>query len=122
MNIANVTERFALLSGLDNSEISKWNLIIDDACTFVSSITLSVSLSELDKINLENLAAIYAYRFFCLCDSNNLKSFSAGDIRLVPSADKLGKSAKADNLLAKQLAVCSDIIDNPDFLFGVVTL
>ena len=46
MNIANVTSRFALLSGLDNSEINKWKTLIDDACDYVKSITIKENPDE----------------------------------------------------------------------------
>lgn len=46
MNIANVTSRFALLSGLDNSEIYKWRTLIDDACDYVKAITVKDNLRE----------------------------------------------------------------------------
>lgn len=38
MNIANITKRFALYSGIDGAEAYKWKSIVDDAVVYVNSI------------------------------------------------------------------------------------
>ena len=60
MNIANITKRFALYSGIDGAEAYKWKSIIDDAVVYVNSIVTKENLSEDDELRLENLCAVYA--------------------------------------------------------------
>ena len=54
MNIANITKRFALYSGIDGAETYKWKSIIDDAVVYVNSIVTKGNLSEDDELRLEN--------------------------------------------------------------------
>ena len=61
MNIANITKRFALYSGIDSAETYKWKSIIDDAVVYVNSIVTKGNLSEDDELRLENLSADYPY-------------------------------------------------------------
>lgn len=117
MNIANVTSRFARLSGLENSEIYSWKSIIDDACSYVQSIVIKDELKDADKSRLEMLCAIYAYRLYSLCNDEGIASFSAGDVQITSSAD--GKS-KADRLWREYSEQCSDLIQDNNFLFGAV--
>ena len=53
MNIANITKRFALYSGIDGAETYKWKSIIDDAVVYVNSIVTKENLSEDDELRLE---------------------------------------------------------------------
>ena len=62
MNIANITKRFALYSGIDGAEAYKWKNIIDDAVVYVNSIVTKGNLSEDDELRLENLCAVYAFK------------------------------------------------------------
>lgn len=47
MNIANITKRFALYSGIDGAETYKWKSIIDDAVVYVNSIVTKENLRKM---------------------------------------------------------------------------
>lgn len=87
MNIANITKRFALYSGIDGAEAYKWKSIIDDAVVYVNSIVTKGNLSEDDELRLENLCAVYAFKLYSLCNDDSISSFSAGDLKISSSAD-----------------------------------
>ena len=87
MNIANITKRFALYSGIDGAEAYKWKSIIDDAVVYVNSIVTKENLSEDDELRLENLCAVYAFKLYSLCNDDSISSFSAGDLKISSSAD-----------------------------------
>lgn len=117
MNIANVTSRFALLSGLDNSEIYKWKTLIDDACDYVKSITIKENLDESETGKLEMLCAAYALKLYSLCNDENITSFTAGDVQI--ASPKSGES-KGERLWKEYSEKYSELIDTKSFLFGRV--
>lgn len=117
MNIANVTSRFALLSGLSNSEIYNWKGLIDDACVYVNSIVIKENLDAADIVRIETLCAVYAYRLYSLCNEQEISSFKAGDVSVTSSAK--GRE-NADRLWQEYLEQYSDIVQNKRFLFGAV--
>ena len=95
MNIANITKRFALYSGIDGAEAYKWKSIIDDAVVYVNSIVTKGNLSEDDSIS----------------------SFSAGDLKISSSAD--GES-RAEKLWREYADKSQDLIGREKFLLGVI--
>jgi hypothetical protein len=117
LNIANVTSRFALLAGLDNSEIYKWKDIVDDACRYVESLVIKENPDSSDTVRIETLCAVYALRLYCLCNDENIASFTAGDVQITSSADK---QSKAQRLWNEYLQQSEDLVGRQDFLFGRV--
>lgn len=125
MNIANVTDRFALISGLDKAEMYKWRTLIDDSCEYISSHLIKEELSENDKKRVEMLTAVYALRLYCMCKSDSITSFTAGDVKLtLPDG-----SGKGEKLWQEYLNSSRDLISVEDeeeeeetegFLFGRV--
>lgn len=117
MNIANVTSRFALLSGLSNSEIYEWRVLIDDACDYVSSIITKENPDSADNLRIETLCAVYAYRLYSLCSEQEISSFKAGDVSVTSPANH---ADKAEKLWLEYLSQYSDLVQNKRFLFGAV--
>lgn len=117
MNIANVTDRFALVSGIDKGEIYKWRALIDDACNYVTSIVIKNNLDKNDKTRIEMLCAIYAFKLYSLCADENFTSFSAGDVHFTSPAESV---SKADKLWNEYCLKSSDLINCKGFLFGRV--
>lgn len=117
MNIANVTSRFALLAGLDSGEVFEWKTVIDDACGYVQSIVTKPEPDAADRIRIETLCAVYAYRLYSLCNCDSISSFTAGDVKIASSADD---GNKAEKLWREYLLQCSDLVENNNFLFGAV--
>lgn len=117
MNIANVISRFALLSGLSNNEIYEWKILIDDACNYVNSIVIKENLEPADKVRIEALCAVYAYRLYSLCKEQGISSFTAGDVSVTSPACG---TEKADKLWQEYLNRYSDLVEQKRFLFGAV--
>lgn len=117
MNIANVTSRFAQLSGLSGSEVYEWRTVIDDACAYVKSLVIKAEPDADDKVRIETLCAVYAYRLYSLCNDDGISSFTAGDIKISSSADK---GVRAEKLWREYLSQCSDLVKNNNFIFGTV--
>lgn len=119
MNIANITSRFALVSGLDKSETYKWHALIDDACNYVGAHIKKQSLDKVDEERAEMLCALYAFRLYCLCNDDNISSFTAGDVSIT-SPD--GGTQRADRLWQEYTEKSTDLIDDNNFLFGRVIM
>lgn len=117
MNIANVTSRFAMLSGLANSEVHNWHTLIDDACSYIESHIKKQNPDENDIKRLEMLCAVYAFRLYCMCNDENITSFTAGDVKIT-SPD--GSKNKGENLWKEYAQNSKDLIDVQSFLFGRV--
>ena len=94
MNIANITKRFALYSGIDGAEAYKWKSIIDDAVVYV-----------------------YAFKLYSLFNDDSISSFSAGDLKISSSAD--GES-RAEKLWREYADKSQDLIGREKFLLGVI--
>lgn len=119
LNIANVTSRFALLSGVDNSELSKWRSLISDACDYIESISVKRNLSKRDENRKEMLTAVYAYRMYSLCNGQKISSFVAGDVRIT-SPD--GELSGAEAMWKEYEKNCADLLEDKGFYFGRVVI
>lgn len=118
MNIANVTSRFALISGLDASEVYKWSTLIEDACSYIESHLKSHNHTERQIRRLEMLCAVYAYRLYCMCNEENITSFTAGDVKITSSLKD--RDNKGEILWQEYAENSKDLIDTQSFLFGRV--
>ncbi len=117
MNIANITSRFVLLSGVDKDEAFKWRPIVDDAVSYISSAVKKSELDETDKGRLEVLCAVYAFRLYSLCNDKSISSFSVGDVSVSsPAASDRG----AEKLWREYAEKSQDLISDEKFLFGRV--
>ena len=117
MNIARVTDRFAVLAELNSSELVRWRPLIEDACRWVEAhCTVQTPDSEQTK-RLELLSAAYALRLFSMSGGRQLSQFVAGDVRLTSSADNAGGAWQLWKEMAKSNA---DLIRGDDFIFGRV--
>lgn len=117
MNIANVTSRFALLSGLDNDEIYKWKTLIDDACDYVGSIVVKKNPDESETRKIEMLCAAYAFKLYSLCNDENITSFTAGDVQITSPESS---ESKGERLWKEYCQKFGELIDTKNFLFGRV--
>ncbi len=117
MNIANITSRFALLSGIDAEKAYKWRSVIDDAVDYVSSIITKPKLSESDTKRLEVLCAIYAFKLYRLCNDESVSSFSVGDVSITPPA---AKADTAEKMWREYVEKAQDLVSEEKFLFGRV--
>lgn len=119
MNIANVTERFALLSGVENKELGKWRTLIDDACAFVEEHAIVTDPDKKQTRRMELLSAAYAFRLYEMCSEDKITSFTAGDVKITSSAAGKSKSERIWNELCSQ---SGDIINTTEFIFGRIVI
>lgn len=112
-----VYEKFCGLAGL-SAEDNLWQDFVLDACRYIERRKTDRELSQDDVQRLELLAAAYAFRLFSLRrNSEDFKSFSAGDVRITSSADSGENAEKLWNALC---AENSDLLRGDGFLFGRV--
>ena len=117
MNIARVTDRFAVLAELNSSELVRWRPLIEDVCRWVEAhCTVQTPDSEQTK-RLELLSAAYALRLFSMSGGRQLSQFVAGDVRLTSPADA---AKKAEQLWRELAAGNTDLIQTGGFIFGRV--
>lgn len=116
LNIANVMERFVILSGIDKSECAHWQTVVDDACDYIEAHSLIKEPNHSQMKRLEMLSAAYAYRLYCRCNDNNITSFTAGEVKIISR----GGNNRAETLWKELAAKSKDLIENEEFLFGRV--
>jgi hypothetical protein len=119
VNVANVRDRFAVLAGLDADALQRWMPLIEDACAFVEERCLVQTPDSRQTTRLEALGAAYALRLFSLCGDNQIREFTAGDVKLTSSADRQQTAAQLWHELAADNA---DLVRTGGFLFGRVII
>lgn len=115
MSLKDVIDRFALVSGLELEEISKWIFLIIDCIKYFESRLKKSNLSDEQKKRLSYACAVYAYYKYTLAVSANLSyNFKAGDVQITHSSDMIENASK---LWQQQKQEISDITDMDDFSF-----
>ena len=117
MSLKEIIERFALVSGLGMTDISRFMPIIAD-CRDYFEQRMASDLSESDLRRAANACAAYAfYRVAMLGRMDELSSFKVGDVQM--SAESAG--AAAEKLWNAERESVSDIVDiGGDFAFRSV--
>lgn len=115
MSLKDVLNRFALVSSLEQEEISKWIFVVVDCIKYFESRVNTDMLSESDKIRLSHACAVYAYYKYSLMNyASGVQRFKAGDVE-VTSAENISDNAhKMWQCEKKEIA---DIFDFDDFSF-----
>lgn len=108
MSLKDVIDRFAMVSELEQEEISRWIFLILDCIKYFESICDIDALKESDKKRLSYACAVYAYYKYSLSKSESAHSFKAGDIQITESATLIEKAA---SLWQVQKSEISDLID-----------
>ena len=111
----NITlDRFKLVSGLTDEEVSKWFQVIKDASDYVYSLVTKDNLTDNDKRRLDKASGIYAYYKYVLYSLSTENSFSVGDVSVTENKDRV-KEAK--DMWKKEMSEIGDIITTSTFLF-----
>ena len=63
------------------------------------------------------MCAVYACRLYLAAIPSEPTSFTAGDFKVISSADK---AEKIEKLWEENVKKCSDILESKNFLFGAV--
>lgn len=118
MSFKDVMDRFALVSGLEQEEISKWVFVILDCIKYFESKKGNRILTQNEEKRLCNACAVYAYYKYSLYNfSDNSSKFKAGDIEIT-KAENL--SDKAHAMWQQTKEEISDIVDFDNFSFARV--
>ncbi len=115
MSFKDVVDRFALVSGLEQEEISKWVFVILDCIDYFESMIKGKTLTESESKRLSHACAVYAFYKYSLYNfSDNSSKFKAGDIEIT-KAENL--SDKAHAMWQEEKKEVSSIVDFDDFTF-----
>ncbi len=114
MSLKDVIDRFALVSGLSQKEISRWIFIIIDSIKYFESICKIDALKESDKKRLSYACAVYAYYKYSLTQSELAHSFKAGDVQISESSSLIDTTSKLWQIQKNEI---SDIVDFSDSCF-----
>lgn len=119
MNINDIIKRFALISEIDEKELAKWVPVCCEANEFISSRLKKTDFTSEEQARLCNACAVYAYYKYCLYkNKSDIKSFSAGDVR-IENSSLLSQSAKA--LWDHEKECVSDLLNTGGFAFKRTT-
>lgn len=115
MNLNDVIRRFALISGLEGEELSRWLPVCVDAMEEVHRLAVREALTnEENSRRLSNLAGVLAYYRYVLYTSEQVRSFGAGSVSVTYRDDAL-KSAQ--RMWETELQAVSELITPSDFYF-----
>ena len=114
MSLKDVVDRFALVSGLSQKEISRWIFIIIDSIKYFENICKIDALKESDKKRLSYACAVYAYYKYSLTQSELAHSFKAGDVQISESSSLIDTASKLWQIQKNEI---SDIADFSESCF-----
>ncbi len=119
MSLKEIIERFALVSGLEMQEISRWLPILLD-CREYFEEHLRGELTESDSRRAAYACAVYAYyKISLVAQSDEVETFKVGDVSFTP----LAKSNNAEKLWLSERESIGDILDiSGEFAFRSVSI
>ncbi len=117
MRLNETINRFALVSGLEPEEVSKWTVLCCDASKEVERmVPRGVTLSEEDTIRLSRGAGIYAYYKYCMyAYVTKVKAFTAGNVSVTISQDEVEHAEKLWK--AERESLCDILGEESGFCF-----
>lgn len=102
-----VIKRFAIISGLQAEEVSKWSFLCCESLDYVLSHTVIEDISEYDENRLCSLASAVAYYKLALYDFDGVSSFTAGDVHITKECIQ----KQAERIMQSEINSCCDITD-----------
>ena len=119
MSIKEVVDRFALVSGLEQEQISKWIFVIVDCIKYFESMVNADSFAEVQRNRLVHACAVYAYYKYSLFNfAHSSQKFKAGDVEITQSESI---ADKAHIMWQQEKEEIADIIDFDNFCFKRVS-
>lgn len=115
MNIANITARFAALTGVSGDELFNLSDLIDTAVSYINAHSKVENPDEEQTKRLEMLCAAYAFWLYDMCNDAGVTSFTAGDVKLTSSA---GGKSRGQSLWLELQRSGSDLLRGDSFIFG----
>lgn len=119
MSIKEVVDRFALVSGFEQEQISNWIFVIIDCIKYFESLVNVSSLNEVEHNRLVQACAVYAYYKYSLFNfAHQSQKFKAGDIEITQSESI---ADKAHIMWQQEKTEIADIVDFDNFCFKRVS-
>ncbi len=117
MRLNETINRFALVSGLEPEEVSKWTVLCCDASKEVERMVPGgVKLSEENVLRLSRGAGIYAYYKYCMyAYVTKVKGFTAGNVSVTISQDEMEHAEKLWK--AERESLCDILGEESGFSF-----
>lgn len=118
MSLKNVTDRFLMLSGLEESQLQRWLPLCRDSLEYIESRLKSGQTAEENICLISSAAAALAYYSYSLTAgaSASPKRFKAGDVEIEEGDSGKAEAAKALWLSEKEKL--SDLLKDEGFYFG----
>ncbi len=90
MRLNETINRFALVSGLEPCEVSKWTVLCVDATKEIERMILPCAvLTQDNELRLSNAAGVLAYYKYCMYSHvTKVKGFAAGNVSVTVSEDE----------------------------------
>ncbi len=115
MSLKDVVDRFALVSNLEQEEISKWFFVILDCIKYFESKVNMNTLTQTQYRRIAHACAVYAYYKYTLFNfAASSQKFKAGDVEITQSESITDKAHIMWQQEKKEIA---DIIDFDGFCF-----
>ena len=118
MSLNEIIERFALVSGYERREISRYLPIIME-CRDLFLERIEGELTQTQRRRVIHACAVYAYYRVSRLGQDGVSSFKAGDVQIVTEDG----GASAEKLWEEEKALIADIVALDDgFSFRAVTV
>ena len=118
MSLKNVTDRFIMLSGIEEEELQRWLPLCRDSLEYIESRLTSKDTAKENVCRVSSAAAALAYYSYCLTVSSaeTAKRFKAGDVEIEQDYSQRVEPAKSLWLTEKEKI--SDLLLQSGFYFG----
>lgn len=118
MSLKNVTDRFIMLSGIEEEELHRWLPLCRDSLEYIESSLKNKDTEKENVCRVSSAAAALAYYSYCLAvsSSDTAQRFKAGDVEIEQDYSQRVESAKSLWLSEKEKI--SDLISQSGFYFG----
>lgn len=108
MCLKDVSQRFKLISGISEEELSDWMFVCTAAIDFIEKAAVKDFEADGElKPRLTNATAVYAFYLYSRYSADSLQSFKAGDVEITKSTEL---SKKAEQMWKSELADLKGIL------------
>lgn len=115
MSLKDVINRIALVSGLEQGEISKWIPIIMDSIKYFESKLRNCTYSDVDMMRLNHACAVFAYyKISMYISESQISDFKAGDVEI---SKFNGDADRARRMWESEKSDIADLMDTGDICF-----
>ncbi len=121
MKLSYVIDRFALISGVEGEELSKWTPVCVESMDEVKAMANAEALSqESSSKRLSALAGVLAYYKYTLYAGENIKSITAGTVSITNFQEA---RVRAKELFEREKTELASLLDcSKDFCFTRVSV